>query len=408
MPGQRGWFARLARVGAVVALCGSLALLVLPRLGAAAPWAPPTSVFFPQTGHSLGGEFLSYWRSHGRETALGSPVTEQLSENGAAVQYFEYARVEYHPGQTGDAAFSLNRLGADDLAARGIDLTRVGQGYGPGSGPILDAFARLPFAIFSDGTDKHRFFPETGHTLSYAFLLFWQNEGGLAQFGYPITEEFPEISPIDGQVYTTQYFERARFEYHPGMAANYSVVLTPLGLTAAQQARVSTAAVARPSGVSDYSETLFSPPPTPTPTAVTVANGRSARPSSIPAGVKWFDIDLSQQYLTAYSGDTVFWQGYITSGRKGHETPTGTYSIFEKLTSQDMTGPDPSLPNGEYFQPDVPWVMYFADGGYAIHGNYWVSDFGAPSSHGCIGVPVGAAAQLYQWAPMGTLVYVHY
>ncbi|HEX5501735.1 MAG TPA: L,D-transpeptidase [Thermomicrobiales bacterium] len=407
MPRPRGRFAMLARVGAVVALSAASLLLLLPGLGLAAPWAPPTAVFFPQTGHSLSGAFLDYWRAHGRETVLGAPVTEQLTENGAAVQYFKYARVEYHPGQTGDATFSLSRLGADDLAARGIDLTRVGEGYGPGTpGPILAPFARLPFAVFSDGSDKHRFFPETGHTLSYAFLLFWEHEGGLAQFGYPISEELQEISPLDGQVSTTQYFERARFEYHPGMVADYSVVLTPLGLTAAQQAGANTAAVAQPSGVADYSETLFSPPPTPT-TAPAVASGVT-RPSSIPAGVKWFDIDLSQQYLTALDGNAVFWQGYISSGRKGHETPTGTYRIFEKLTSQDMTGPDPDLPKGEYFQPDVPWVMYFADGGYAIHGNYWVSGFGAPSSHGCIGVPVGAAARLYQWAPMGTLVYVHY
>src|SRR4051794_40202600 len=60
-----------------------------------------------------------------------------------------------------------------------------------------------------------RTFPETGQTVSGAFLDYWNNHGGLAQQGYPISGEFVEISPTDGQPYTVQYFERAVFEYHP-------------------------------------------------------------------------------------------------------------------------------------------------------------------------------------------------
>ena len=57
---------------------------------------------------------------------------------------------------------------------------------------------------------------------------------------------------------------------------------------------------------------------------------------------------------------------------------------------------------------DVPWVMYFAAGGYAIHGVYWHNNFGVPMSHGCVGLPVGAAAYIYSWAPIGTMVSIHY
>ena len=35
-------------------------------------------------------------------------------------------------------------------------------------------------------------------------------------FGYPISEEFRERNPDNGREYTVQYFERARFEWHPG------------------------------------------------------------------------------------------------------------------------------------------------------------------------------------------------
>lgn len=77
-----------------------------------------------------------------------------------------------------------------------------------------------------------RFFPETGHTLGGEFLTFWDRHGGLAVFGYPLTEEFDEESLIDGQVHRVQYFERQRFELHPENAAPYNVLLGLLGLEA--------------------------------------------------------------------------------------------------------------------------------------------------------------------------------
>jgi len=55
------------------------------------------------------------------------------------------------------------------------------------------------------------YFPQTGHHLSdrVGFLDFWRANGQLLTFGMPISEELV----IDGRI--VQYFERARFEYHP-------------------------------------------------------------------------------------------------------------------------------------------------------------------------------------------------
>jgi hypothetical protein len=79
-------------------------------------------------------------------------------------------------------------------------------------------------------TDMKVFFAATGHTLSGAFKAYWEAHGGLAQFGYPITEEYQEVSLTDGKTYTTQYFERARFEYHPENAGTpYEVLQGLLG-----------------------------------------------------------------------------------------------------------------------------------------------------------------------------------
>ena len=63
-------------------------------------------------------------------------------------------------------------------------------------------------------------------------MRYWQREGGLATFGYPISEELPEISSADGKVYTVQYFERARLEWHPTEAGTPSEV--QLGLIGKQ------------------------------------------------------------------------------------------------------------------------------------------------------------------------------
>ena len=56
-----------------------------------------------------------------------------------------------------------------------------------------------------------RYFPETHHIASGLFLQYWDSQGGLAQQGYPLTEEFQEQSALDNKPYAVQYFERAVF-----------------------------------------------------------------------------------------------------------------------------------------------------------------------------------------------------
>jgi hypothetical protein len=75
-----------------------------------------------------------------------------------------------------------------------------------------------------------QWFSPTGHTLRGSFLDYWNNNGGLAQFGYPLTEEFTEPIGPDGGPIMVQYFERNRFEHHPENAGTpYEVLLGTLG-----------------------------------------------------------------------------------------------------------------------------------------------------------------------------------
>src|SRR5438093_3672684 len=72
-------------------------------------------------------------------------------------------------------------------------------------------------------------FPQTGHRVCGKFLQYWQSHGGLAQQGYPISEEFVETSDLNGKPYTVQFFERAVFEMHPENKPPYDVLLSQLG-----------------------------------------------------------------------------------------------------------------------------------------------------------------------------------
>src|SRR4051812_15269591 len=74
-----------------------------------------------------------------------------------------------------------------------------------------------------------RTFPETGKTVQGQFLAYWNTHGGLAQQGYPISNEMQERSDTDGKTYQVQYFERAVFELHPELTTANKVLLSLLG-----------------------------------------------------------------------------------------------------------------------------------------------------------------------------------
>ncbi|PWH18132.1 MAG: hypothetical protein DDG60_00890 [Anaerolineae bacterium] len=122
--------------------------------------------------------------------------------------------------------------------------------------------------------------------------------------------------------------------------------------------------------------------------------------SSGTGGVKWIEVDLSEQRLYAWEGKTLVAVFLISSGAAPYHTITGSYPIYEKHLKANMWGPG-------YFLPDVPYTMYFYKG-YGIHGTYWHNNFGTPMSHGCINLSIPDAEWLYGWAPLGTSVKVHY
>jgi hypothetical protein len=166
--------------------------------------------YMPATGHNIGLAIKRFYEAHGGLAIFGLPLTELIEQDGMPVQYFERARFELHPELPAPYHVSLTLVGSL--------LTRDSTGV---------AFRPQPAETVPSARTLFR---ASGHTLGGAFNEFWLHNGQLSVFGLPISEEFSEVNPISGQSYVVQYFERARFEYHPELAGTpYSVLLGQLG-----------------------------------------------------------------------------------------------------------------------------------------------------------------------------------
>jgi hypothetical protein len=83
---------------------------------------------------------------------------------------------------------------------------------------------------------NERCFSETGFCMTGRIRAFWEANGGLAVFGFPIGPQ--ESLNIEGQTVQGQWFERNRLELHPENAAPYDVLIGRLGVDRlAQQGR---------------------------------------------------------------------------------------------------------------------------------------------------------------------------
>jgi hypothetical protein len=189
--------------------------MVLPSLLLSAG-SEENSTVFPQTDKTLAGKFLDYWEQNGSVTRFGYPISEQLQEPSDldgkiyAVQYFERTVFELHPQNQPPYDVLLQLLGN----------FRYRELY-PNSGGAPNQYENNESGAVT--------FQQTGKVLGGEFLEYWTQHGGLLQYGYPVSNEFQEISPVDGHSHKVQYFERAEFEYHPENVPPYEVLLTQLG-----------------------------------------------------------------------------------------------------------------------------------------------------------------------------------
>ena len=179
---------------------------------------------------------------HFDNLSAGSYTVSVNAQAGIAVPAPVTVEVDGQPGTVRVIDF---HLGAD------------GTGHGAGTAPTPEPPTADPTTAFLPAVDPARsgvvFFPAVNHSLRGPFLAYWQQHGGLPIFGYPISEEFVEVSATDGQPYRVQYFERNRFEYHPELAAGgYGVLLGLLGRDVTLGRTFAPAAIAAGDGDHQY------------------------------------------------------------------------------------------------------------------------------------------------------------
>lgn len=190
------------------------AFTVLPA--SAAPRCFPET---PTITACIDGRLREYWEQQGGLDVFGYPISAavqvQSAEGPLTVQRFERAVLEIHPRNKRPYDVLLARLGVDVLAQQGRD------------------WAGFPKA---DSAAPH-YFAETGHAIAPQFWAFWSSHGleldgrpgfttaeSLALFGLPISDLQTGVNGA-----SMQWFERARFEYHPENPVAFQVQLGLLG-----------------------------------------------------------------------------------------------------------------------------------------------------------------------------------
>jgi hypothetical protein len=185
---------------------------VNPAAALPAPTATdPSRLYFKETGHYLTGGFKNFWEKNAGQNYYGFPITEEFSEFDLqqnvrrTVQYFERVKLEYLPNALPGQEIKVALLGKESLVGKYVVPAR-----------------------FTTTTPEIRFFTETQHTLKGEFRKYWENNGGLNRFGYPITEEIEEKG-ADGKTYLVQYYERFKFRLDNG-----KVLMASLGVEVLQ------------------------------------------------------------------------------------------------------------------------------------------------------------------------------
>lgn len=220
----------LRRLGAVLVA----AMLVVLSAGSAMAIPTPEQLepvdpiegctYFDETGHNLCDEFEAFWNAHGGLPVFGFALTEAYDEVNPdtgetyLTQYLERQRFELHPENEGTVYHVLlGRLGAQILEMEGRNWHEF-----PKADPSEDYY-----------------FEETGHAIAPEFYEYWSTHGldygdegislreSVLLFGYPISQPEMETNP-DGDTVLTQWFERARFEWHEGEDGGF-VLLGRLG-----------------------------------------------------------------------------------------------------------------------------------------------------------------------------------
>ncbi|WP_343052278.1 L,D-transpeptidase family protein [Sphingobium fontiphilum] len=105
-------------------------------------------------------------------------------------------------------------------------------------------------------------------------------------------------------------------------------------------------------------------------------------------------VSISRQQIHVYDGDRLIAAAAVSTGTKGHSTPTGDFPILQKRVKHR---------SNIYSNAPMPFMQRLTWGGIALHAGH---NPGYPASHGCIRLPYAFAQKLFGLTQLGTLVTV--
>ena len=129
-------------------------------------------------------------------------------------------------------------------------------------------------------------------------------------------------------------------------------------------------------------------------------------------GTTYVEVDITEQHMWYIVNGQVAFETDVVTGKKGkNDTPTGTYTILEKIKGKYLRG---RLVNGK--PSYVTWVDYWMRvtwSGIGFHDASWQPTFGGDryvnnGSHGCINMPPAKAKEFYGMLSVGCPVVIHY
>lgn len=129
-------------------------------------------------------------------------------------------------------------------------------------------------------------------------------------------------------------------------------------------------------------------------------------------GTTYIEVDISAQHMWyIVNGSIVFETDVVTGKRGSNDTPTGIYTILEKMRNKTLVG---RIVNGKpLYRTPVSYWMRVTWSGIGFHDASWQPTFGGDryvsnGSHGCINMPPAKAGELYNLISKGTNVVIHY
>lgn len=119
-------------------------------------------------------------------------------------------------------------------------------------------------------------------------------------------------------------------------------------------------------------------------------------------GYTFVSVSVASQQLNLWHNGRTELTTPVNTGIASAPTATGTYPVYEHISSGTMSGTNPD--GSHYSDAGIPWISYF-NGGDALHG-FTRASYGSPQSLGCVEMPFSTAGRVWPYTPIGTLVHV--